>query len=79
MFYESKERVAHTVGDLAKVLGERRQAVVARELSKLFEETLRGTLGELSQKLAAQTVRGEITLVVAGAVWLQPERRGAAL
>ncbi|HMU38172.1 MAG TPA: 16S rRNA (cytidine(1402)-2'-O)-methyltransferase [Pseudomonadota bacterium] len=67
VFYESKERVAHTVGDLAKVLGERRQAVVARELSKLFEETLRGTLGELSQKLVAQPVRGEITLVVAGA------------
>lgn len=67
IFYESPERVAQTVTDLATALGTNRTAVVARELTKLFEEHRRGTLGELSHSLIAQPPRGEITLVVEGA------------
>jgi 16S rRNA (cytidine1402-2'-O)-methyltransferase len=67
IFYESPERVAQTVADLATALGADRRAVVARELTKLFEEHRRGTLGELAHSLIAQPPRGEITLVVHGA------------
>lgn len=66
IFYESPERTAQTVHDLAQALGGTRRAVVARELTKLFEEHRRGTLDELSIQLASQPPRGEITLVVEG-------------
>lgn len=66
IFYESPERIAQTVHDLAQTLGGSRRAVVARELTKLFEEHRRGTLDELSIQLVAQPPRGEITLVVEG-------------
>jgi 16S rRNA (cytidine1402-2'-O)-methyltransferase len=66
IFYESPERVAQTVHDLAQALGDGRQAVVARELTKLFEEHRRGSLGELSHSLITKPPRGEITLVVSG-------------
>lgn len=67
IFYESPERVAQTVADLATALGTDRPAMVARELTKLFEEHRRGTLGELAVSLTVQPPRGEITLVVQGA------------
>lgn len=66
VFYETKERLVRTLADLALALGEHRQAVVARELTKQFEQHLRGTLAELSAQVKAQPLRGEITLVVAG-------------
>lgn len=66
IIYESPERVAQTVADLAQALGDDRRAVVARELTKLFEEHRHGTLGELTQSLPQNPPRGEITLVVSG-------------
>jgi 16S rRNA (cytidine1402-2'-O)-methyltransferase len=60
VLFESPERIEKTLGELAATLPERR-AVVCREITKLHEETLRGTLAELAQK---QDWRGEITLVV---------------
>jgi 16S rRNA (cytidine1402-2'-O)-methyltransferase len=60
VLFESPERIEKTLGELAETLPERR-AVVCREITKLHEETLRGTLAELAQK---QDWRGEITLVV---------------
>lgn len=67
IFYESPHRVAATLTDFARVFGGERRAVVCRELTKLHEETLRGTLNELAGWARATQVRGEIVIVVAGA------------
>jgi len=65
VFFESPHRLAATLDDAAKALGERR-AAVCRELTKTYEEVRRGTLPELAA-WAADGVRGEITVVVEGA------------
>ncbi|CAM3828164.1 16S rRNA (cytidine(1402)-2'-O)-methyltransferase [Deinococcus frigens] len=65
VLYESPHRLGATLNDLAGVCGESRPASMTRELSKKFEETARGTLGELAARFAAG-VRGEIVVVVAG-------------
>lgn len=67
IIYESPLRTARTLAELAAALGGQRQASVAREISKLHEETLRGTLAELAAALADTPPRGEIVLCVAGA------------
>ncbi|MGY2064524.1 16S rRNA (cytidine(1402)-2'-O)-methyltransferase [Blastococcus sp. SYSU DS0619] len=69
VFFESPHRLADALTDAAAVLGDDRPAAVCRELTKTHEEIRRGGLAELAA-WAADGVRGEITLVVAGA----PER-----
>ncbi|KCZ93754.1 16S rRNA (cytidine(1402)-2'-O)-methyltransferase [Hyphomonas johnsonii] len=65
IFYESGPRLAASLEDLAIALGGDRQAAVARELTKLFEETRRGTLSQLAAHYAeAGPPRGEIVLLV---------------
>ncbi|MCP2168734.1 16S rRNA (cytidine(1402)-2'-O)-methyltransferase [Goodfellowiella coeruleoviolacea] len=66
VFFEAPHRLAATLADAADVLGPDRQAAVCRELTKTYEEVRRGGLGELAE-WAAQGVRGEITVVLAGA------------
>ncbi|MHA1545535.1 MAG: 16S rRNA (cytidine(1402)-2'-O)-methyltransferase, partial [Alphaproteobacteria bacterium] len=66
VFYEGPGRVAATLAIMAQVLGDR-EAAVTRELTKLYEEVARGTLGALAKRFAEAPPRGEITLVVAGA------------
>lgn len=66
VFYEAPDRVAATVSDLAKAFGADRPASLARELTKVHEEHIRGSLGELVAIFAAATPMGECTLVVAG-------------
>lgn len=65
VLYESPHRLAATLADLVGACGETRPASVTRELSKKFEETVRGTLAELAARFA-EGVRGEIVVVVAG-------------
>jgi 16S rRNA (cytidine1402-2'-O)-methyltransferase len=73
IFFESGPRLAETLSDMAAILGAR-CAVVARELTKLFEEAHRGTLGELAAHYAKAGVpKGEITLVVEGAKAVAPD------
>jgi 16S rRNA (cytidine1402-2'-O)-methyltransferase len=67
VLYEAPGRVAETLRDLAAALGADRRATVARALTKLHEEMVRGTLGELADKYADTPPRGECTIVVAGA------------
>jgi 16S rRNA (cytidine1402-2'-O)-methyltransferase len=67
VFYESPHRVGATLKDLVEVLGPERPACVARELTKVHEEFVRGTLGALSARYDADRPLGEITLVVGGA------------
>ena len=67
VLFEAANRTAATLRDLAAACGADRRAAVSRELTKLHEETLRGTLGELAARVAERPLRGEVTLVVAGA------------
>ncbi len=67
IFYEAPQRLADSLADLAKILGETRQAAVARELTKMFEETRRGSLGALAEFYADQEVKGEIVILIAPA------------
>jgi 16S rRNA (cytidine1402-2'-O)-methyltransferase len=66
VFFESPRRLDATLAGLAKALGDQRDAVVCRELTKTHEEIRRGTLAELAA-WSSGGVLGEITLVVAGA------------
>ncbi len=64
VFYEAPPRLGDALADLAKGLGVERSAAVARELTKFFEETRRGTLGELANYYAEHDVKGEIVILV---------------
>jgi 16S rRNA (cytidine1402-2'-O)-methyltransferase len=66
VFYESPMRLVKTLEELQTYFGSGRQAAVARELTKLFEETKRGSLAELAQYFGTKPVKGEIVLVVEG-------------
>jgi 16S rRNA (cytidine1402-2'-O)-methyltransferase len=66
VFFESPHRLAATLADAADVLGGDRRAAVCRELTKQYEEVRRGGLAELAE-WAAEGVRGEVTVVLAGA------------
>jgi 16S rRNA (cytidine1402-2'-O)-methyltransferase len=66
VFFESPHRLADALADAAAALGDSRPAAVCRELTKTHEEVRRGSLAELAA-WAADGVKGEITLVVAGA------------
>lgn len=64
IFYESPNRVAATLADMAEVLGADRQAALCRELTKKFEEVRRGRLADLALALKETDVKGEIVLIV---------------
>jgi 16S rRNA (cytidine1402-2'-O)-methyltransferase len=67
IFYESPHRLVKSLEQLAEALGPERLASVSRELTKLFEETVNGTLAELAALFAARTtIKGEIVVVVQG-------------
>ena len=67
VFYESPHKLLRTLADLAEIFGAERQASVSRELSKIHEENIRGSLQELLAYYQSHTLKGEICLVVAGA------------
>ena len=68
IFYESAKRLKDTLVIAAEVFGGDRQGVVCREITKKFEDTKRGRLKELSEFYSDQNVKGEIVLLIAGAV-----------
>ncbi len=65
VFFEAPHRLVATLRDMAEVFGDDRQAVVCRELTKTYEEVVRGTLGELVV-WSDREILGEITIVLAG-------------
>ncbi len=67
ILYEAPDRVAATLADLQGAFGAERRAVVARELTKLYEELARGSVGSLRERFSAQAPRGECAIVVEGA------------
>lgn len=66
VFYESPHRLVKALTQFAEFFGEERQASVSREISKIHEETVRGTLAELIAHFTANEPRGEIVIVVSG-------------
>lgn len=66
IFYESPHRISSTVKNMVEVFGPERQAVICRELTKLHEEYLRGSLVELMEYLSGNLLKGECCLLVSG-------------
>lgn len=66
IFYESPFRVVKTLTQLAEVFGAERKASVSREISKIYEETVRGTLTELTEHFTINNPKGEFVIIVAG-------------
>lgn len=66
VFYESPYRVLKTLSQLSEYLGVDRAASVSREISKIYAETVRGTLAELVTHFTLQEPRGEFVIIVAG-------------
>ena len=64
VFYESPKRLSKLLTDMVSSLGEERRAVVCRELTKKFEETTRGSLGELVAVFDGVAIKGEIVVLV---------------
>jgi len=65
LFYESPHRILSCLSDLIRVLGDR-NIVIAREMTKTFEEFLRGRASEIKEQLEKKAVRGEITVIIEG-------------
>jgi 16S rRNA (cytidine1402-2'-O)-methyltransferase len=66
IFYESPMRVQKTLEQLAEFLGSQRRASLSREISKVHEETLRGTLEEILQAVKNKNLKGEVVICVEG-------------
>src|ERR1700690_1621481 len=80
VYYEASHRIKETLADVVEVLGTRRPVVVARELTKIHEEFLRGAAGEVAQNLNARgEVKGEITLLIGKAAEGHSAPRGVSV
>jgi len=66
IFYESPYRLLKTLGQFAEVFGAGREVCVCREISKLHEDYVRGTLAEVKEHFESNPPRGEIVIVLAG-------------
>jgi 16S rRNA (cytidine1402-2'-O)-methyltransferase len=67
IFYESPHRVVKCLEQLGEVFGSERRVSVSRELTKKFEQTVRGTIAEVAEHFAQHEPKGEFVIVVAGA------------
>jgi 16S rRNA (cytidine1402-2'-O)-methyltransferase len=65
IFYESPHRISETLQDILEILGNR-DMVLARELTKVYEEVLRGPVRDIQNKIGGRKLKGEITLVISG-------------
>jgi 16S rRNA (cytidine1402-2'-O)-methyltransferase len=66
IFYESPHRLVKALQQFSEYFGADRQVCVSRELSKIYEENIRGTLQEVSEFYASKTVKGEIVIILGG-------------
>jgi 16S rRNA (cytidine1402-2'-O)-methyltransferase len=66
VFFEAARRLGPVLTDMAEIFGGGREATVARELGKTYEEVVRASLTELAARFTADAARGEVTMVVAG-------------
>jgi 16S rRNA (cytidine1402-2'-O)-methyltransferase len=77
IFYESPHRLSETLKDIFNIFGDR-EMVLTRELTKIYEEVLRGKVSEIQAEIGERKLKGEITLVISGKTRKQTyqERRG---
>ena len=66
ILYESPHRLLKTLDDLIKNFGNQRQASISRELTKIYEETIRGSLEELYDFYSTNKIKGEFVIVISG-------------
>lgn len=66
VFYESPHKIEKTIADLIEYFGRDRQASISREISKKFEETIRGSLQEIMESIKTKPLKGELVVVVGG-------------
>lgn len=66
VLYESPHRIQKTISELASILGSERRIVIARELTKIYEEFFRGTLDEALEFINSKKPKGEFTILLAG-------------
>jgi 16S rRNA (cytidine1402-2'-O)-methyltransferase len=71
VYFEAPHRLLESLRDIHELLGDR-EVVVAREVSKVYEEFLRGLAGELIDKLSGREIRGELTIVIKGSAGESP-------
>jgi 16S rRNA (cytidine1402-2'-O)-methyltransferase len=67
IFYEAARRLGETLGEMAQVFGSERGATVVREITKTYEETIRGSLSQLAERFVGEQALGEIVIIVEGA------------
>jgi 16S rRNA (cytidine1402-2'-O)-methyltransferase len=67
IFYESPHRLNETISDILETLGDR-EIVLTRELTKIYEEILRGKVSEIQNQIKEKKLKGEITLVISGKI-----------
>jgi 16S rRNA (cytidine1402-2'-O)-methyltransferase len=65
VFYESPHRISETLRDILEILGDR-ETVLTRELTKVYEEIIRGKVSQILDQVVDRTLKGEITLVISG-------------
>jgi 16S rRNA (cytidine1402-2'-O)-methyltransferase len=78
IFYESPHRLLTSLNDISELLGDR-EVVVSREMTKVYEEFLRGSAAEVTARMGKGAVKGEVTLIVAGRTGEIPECSDAEL
>lgn len=74
IFYESPFRLTKALSQMGEAFGTERRAAVCREISKMFEDIVRGTLGELTEYFTTTPAKGEIVMIVEGCGWRQKEQ-----
>ena len=66
IFYESPHRLVKALQQFSEYFGADRQVSVSRELTKIYEENIRGTVAEVISYFSEKTIKGEIVIIVAG-------------
>ena len=66
VFYESPHKILKTLNDFLIHFGSNRKVSISRELTKIYEETIRGTIYSVLQSLTEKSIRGEIVVIVEG-------------
>ena len=66
VFYESPHKILKTLNDFLIHFGSNRKVSISRELTKIYEETIRGTIHSVLESLTEKSIKGEIVVIVEG-------------